>query len=152
MKNSNFYPLKGEKGFTLIELMIVVAIIGILAAIAIPAYQNYTIRARVAESASIWEAVKTEISIYISDRGQMPTLLSQLDNVSSVGTDYKGNYVSAITMRATDSAIVVSLKSIDQLGPAAAKSVTFIPLWSSGDPRVQWDIGGTVDEKFRPRI
>jgi len=152
MKSSNFYPLKGQKGFTLIELMIVVAIIGILAAIAIPAYQNYTIRARVAESASIWEAVKTEISIYISDRGQMPTTLAQLDNVSSDGDAYKGNYVSNIAMRAADSAIVVTLKSVDQLGPAANGTVTFIPIWSSGDPRVQWEIGGGVDEKFRPKI
>jgi type IV pilus assembly protein PilA len=60
---------KQQKGFTLIELMIVVAIIGILAAIAIPAYQDYTIRARVSEAVNLMSSAKTTVSENISNAG-----------------------------------------------------------------------------------
>lgn len=61
--------MNAQKGFTLIELMIVIAIIGILAAIAIPAYQNYTIRARVSEAVTALDAGKTTVSENISNNG-----------------------------------------------------------------------------------
>ncbi len=61
-----------QKGFTLIELMIVIAIIGILAAIAIPAYQNYTIRAQVTEGLSLAAGWKTAISEYYAQNGAFP--------------------------------------------------------------------------------
>lgn len=61
-----------QHGFTLIELMIVVAIIGILAAIAIPAYQNYTIRAQVSEGLTLSAGAKVAVSEYFMDRGSWP--------------------------------------------------------------------------------
>ncbi len=64
--------MKKQQGFTLIELMIVVAIIGILAAIAIPAYQDYTIRAQVSEGLSLASGAKAAVSEYYQDRGAWP--------------------------------------------------------------------------------
>jgi len=63
---------QAQQGFTLIELMIVVAIIGVLAAIAIPAYQDYTIRAQVAEGLNLAATAKNAISTYYTDRGDFP--------------------------------------------------------------------------------
>ena len=61
-----------QKGFTLIELMIVVAIIGILAAIAIPAYQNYTIRAQVTEGLNLADGWKTSVGEFYAQNGTFP--------------------------------------------------------------------------------
>ena len=63
---------KEQQGFTLIELMIVVAIIGILAAIAIPAYQDYTIRAQISEGLTLSSGAKAAVSEYFMDRGAWP--------------------------------------------------------------------------------
>ena len=84
---------KLNKGFTLIELMIVVAIIAILAAIALPAYQDYTIRAQVGEGPINAAALKTAVAEFRADRGTWPT------NNASVGitNPISGTYVASVT-------------------------------------------------------
>ncbi len=88
--------MKKQQGFTLIELMIVVAIIGILAAIAIPAYQDYTIRAQVSEGLNLGGGGKTAVTEYYQDTGVFP-----LDNVTA-GLEAPGNimgkYVTLVTV------------------------------------------------------
>ncbi|MEJ2299007.1 MAG: pilin [Woeseiaceae bacterium] len=87
--------MKKQQGFTLIELMIVVAIIGILAAIAIPAYQDYTIRAQVSEGLNLAAGAKAAISEYTMDRGTFPA-----DNleagIADPATDINGKYVLSV--------------------------------------------------------
>ena len=85
---------KIQQGFTLIELMIVVAIIGILAAIAIPAYQNYTIRAQITEGLNLADGWKTAVAEYYAQTGAFPatTDLTNAGQVASVG-----KYVTSVT-------------------------------------------------------
>jgi type IV pilus assembly protein PilA len=89
-----------QKGFTLIELMIVIAIIGILAAIAIPAYQNYSIRAQVTEGLSLAAGWKTAVSEFYAQRGTFPagsSVTGSATQIAAAGAS-DGKYVSAITV------------------------------------------------------
>src|ERR1700681_2326173 len=93
-----------QKGFTLIELMIVVAIIGILAAIAIPAYQNYTIRAQVTEGLSLADGWKTGIAEFYAQQGTFPSTCSAT-GAAATGVMVcagltSGKYVSNVTVAA----------------------------------------------------
>src|SRR6201989_1057195 len=98
-----------QKGFTLIELMIVVAIIGILAAIAIPAYQDYTIRAQVTEGLNLASSIKASVAEYYSDHGTWPTALvgnaaGQLGFINAP----TGKYVSNISLAAAGGGIDIT--------------------------------------------
>ena len=86
---------KLQKGFTLIELMIVVAIIGILAAIAIPAYQDYTIRAQVSEGMNLAAAAKAAVSESFLNRGEAPANRTEA-GMSATPTDTSGKYVTQV--------------------------------------------------------
>src|SRR5215472_12764743 len=87
-----------QKGFTLIELMIVIAIIGILAAIAIPAYQNYTIRAQVSEGITLADGVKVAMADYFSQYGTWPAAIGPgAGNLGYAGA-VSGQYVNAIAV------------------------------------------------------
>ena len=87
-----------QKGFTLIELMIVVAIIGILAAIAIPAYQNYTIRAQVSEGPSIIGGVETAFDECYANKGTAAATANGCGSLTSIGVTKAivGTYVSSV--------------------------------------------------------
>ena len=88
--------MKKQQGFTLIELMIVVAIIGILAAIAIPAYQDYTIRAQVSEGLTLSGGAKAAVAEFRMDSGRWPS-----DNATaglSAATSITGKYTATVTV------------------------------------------------------
>ncbi|HFC8160464.1 TPA: pilin [Neisseria meningitidis] len=83
-----------QKGFTLIELMIVIAIVGILAAVALPAYQDYTARAQVSEAILLAEGQKSAVTEYYLNHGEWPANNSDAGVASS--TDIKGKYVAGV--------------------------------------------------------
>jgi type IV pilus assembly protein PilA len=87
-----------QKGFTLIELMIVVAIIGILAAIAIPAYQDYTIRAQVSEGLTLASDIKAGVAEYVAQVGDWPVTLAEAGLGSALLTDKQGRYVNSVNI------------------------------------------------------
>ena len=99
--------MKKQQGFTLIELMIVVAIIGILAAIAIPAYQDYTIRAQVSEGLNLAGGAKAAVSEYTMDRGNFPTnnLIAGIAPIA----DIDGKYVDGLTVSNTATTGIITV-------------------------------------------
>lgn len=128
-----------QKGFTLIELMIVVAIIGILAAIAIPAYQDYTIRGQVSEGLTLAAAAKTSISEYFASTGQAPAnrILAGL-GATDTPADTQGNYVSSLAV--VNGVITVTYSSA---APQRANNaitgltLTLVP-YTSVDSSIAW--------------
>ena len=104
---------KQQQGFTLIELMIVIAIIGILAAIAIPAYQDYTIRTKVSEGLSLAGVAKLAVSETFNATGNYPTI--DPANASyglPAASEISGTYVSSITAAASTGVISIEFKAI----------------------------------------
>jgi len=91
----NIQVNKSQQGFTLIELMIVVAIIGILAAIAIPQYQDYVARSQASEALTLLGGAKTPVEEYVLTKGSFPA--SSVNLASELGINTSGTYVSSIT-------------------------------------------------------
>jgi len=96
--------MKNQKGFTLIELMIVVAIIAILAAIAISQYQDYVIRSQVSEGSSLADGVKTALGEFVNNRGYFPAANSSAGLAAT--TSIKGEYVGAMDIGSTTGIII----------------------------------------------
>ncbi len=127
---------KVQQGFTLIELMIVVAIIGILAAIAIPAYQDYTIRAQVSEGMTLAAAAKTAVSESFSDKGEAPAT-RVIAGMTALATDTSGNYVVSVLV--TNGTLSITYGNEANLS-IAAESLTLTP-YESADLSVVWRCG-----------
>jgi type IV pilus assembly protein PilA len=140
---------KIQQGFTLIELMIVVAIIGILAAIAIPAYQDYTIRAQVSEGLNLAGSAKVAVTEYFQDRGVFPP--SHTDAGLADPTDIKGKYVTSVTVTAGTGLITV-LYGEDAHNTLQGQNLVFTPDGATTPGSVVWDCsaGGSVAAKHRP--
>jgi type IV pilus assembly protein PilA len=126
-----------QKGFTLIELMIVVAIIGILAAIAIPAYQDYTIRAQVSEGFSLAAAAKAAVAETFINTGNAPADRAAA-GMSANATDTFGKYVGGVSV--ANGAITVLYSGDDVNAAIEADTLSLTP-YTTGDGSVTWACG-----------
>ena len=133
---------KLQKGFTLIELMIVVAIIGILAAIAIPAYQDYIARSQMSEPVSLMSGMKTPLAEFYADRGAWPGALASVTDTST------GKYTQTIAGAGSGSVytLTATMKAAGINKNIQGKTVT---LTTTGG--TSWTCnGGTVADKYLP--
>ena len=142
--------MKHQQGFTLIELMIVVAIVGILAAIALPAYQDYTVRAKVSEIMVIASKDKTSISEFFISRGEMPADSDEAGIQDSTSGALQSTYLSDVVYEFDDSLTArVSYTATNLVDSANGEDIVFEGI-GDNETGVQWTCSqGTMPKKYR---
>jgi len=144
---------KLQQGFTLIELMIVVAIIGILAAMAIPAYKDYTQRAQIGEAFTMVSAAKTAIAEYAQTNGVYPPAA----DITALALDIAspaGQYVDTVAVTADSGVIVATMKATGVGADIASQSVTLTPppvLAGLAGTAFVWTCTSTALQKYLPK-
>ncbi len=129
-----------QAGFTLIELMIVVAIIGILAAVALPAYQDYTVRAKASEVILAASSAKNGIAEHVNLYSALPTTASfQPESQTS-------KYVTSVGWNGT----VITAQASSAESKISGSTITLTPTVTSAGNQVNWSCAGTIDSKYRP--
>jgi len=133
-----------QQGFTLIELMIVVAIIGILAAVALPAYQDYTVRAKVSEVILAASSAKTSVSEAAQVFGAMPAAASV--NVAPQSS----KYVNSVFYTYTDASNATVTASAQGEAKVSGSNITLTGKLDSTTNQIVWTCSGTILSKYRP--
>ena len=133
--------LQSQKGFTLIELMITVAIVGILAAVALPAYQDYTIRAQVTEGMSLTAGAKASVAEFYANRGALPA-----DDAEAGFSGASGKYVTSVAVAA---GVITATFGNDANSNLAGSTITLTPI-PTATGNLEWDCTSDADPKYVP--
>ncbi|TQE96690.1 MAG: prepilin-type N-terminal cleavage/methylation domain-containing protein [Spiribacter salinus] len=140
-------PERPHRGFTLIELMIVVAILAILMALAVPAYQDYTIRAQVSEGMSLAEGAKAAVWDHWSNEGSFPA-----DNDAAGLEDpanIQGEYVSEL--RIDDGEIRITFGTANANAAISGDTLVLSPVGAATDASMNWTCDtGSISGKYLP--
>ena len=146
--------MKKQQGFTLIELMIVVAIIAILAAIAISQYQDYVIRSQVSEGSALADGTKTAVAEYYQNKGTFPSTNASAG--LSASTEIKGEYVSSVSVNAGAPGIIGAAyqgtRAHAKLKAAATDETTGLRFSAvTNDGSIEWHCKSTgISQKWCP--
>jgi type IV pilus assembly protein PilA len=134
-----------QKGFTLIELMIVIAIIGILAAIAIPAYQNYIIRSQVTEGLSLADNYETAVAEFYQNHGTFPTGVSVAGSAATIAMPGAsvGKFVSAVTVDPSGN-IKITYGGSQASSKLPATDILYLQVGTNTNGDVAWVCGTQV--------
>jgi prepilin-type N-terminal cleavage/methylation domain-containing protein len=143
--------MRNKKGFTLIEIMIVVAIVGILAAIAIPAYLDHTVKAKLTEVSSAMDALVQAASEYHAAAGFLPDdtgTYANVDAFAAVSRDYVDSWTYHLGASNNDANFIAQLNLTPVNGCTMIMSIYYIP--AVGYIKV-WDPTMTLSMKYRPK-
>lgn len=136
--------MKRQQGFTLIELMIVVAIIGILAAIAIPAYQDYTARAQASEALSATAGIRADMGLYLAENGALPAAGDSTTLDAQIAA-LEGKYIGAVTLPAAGQLHITFANGVH-----TGRAMTLTAFANTAGQITRWECDG-IEDKYLPQ-